>query len=151
MHRPGSGRLPALLRDLRRGISAARHLRRRPSPVHQPGRPRRREGNAAARFRGRSARHPGRNRRRPLCRSRNRTRNHHTWVGYPDFVTGECVDDGTFGYLSVTIDADPADARTDDLAGDTLGPEWGLHHLDSNIALDDLVAVVADQAKAYAG
>ena len=57
------------------------------------------------------------------------------WVGYPDFVTGECVDDGAFGYLSVTIDADPADPRTDDLAGDTLGPEWGLHLLDSNIAL----------------
>jgi hypothetical protein len=73
------------------------------------------------------------------------------WVGYPDFVTGECVDDGAFGYLSVAIHTDPADARTDDLAGDTLGPEWGLHELDSNIALDDLVAVVAAQARAYAG
>jgi hypothetical protein len=73
------------------------------------------------------------------------------WVGYPDFVTGECVDGGTYGYLSVTIDADPNDPRTDDLAGDTLGPEWGLHHLDSNIALDDLVAVVAAQARAYTG
>jgi hypothetical protein len=49
----------------------------------------------------------------------------------------------------VTIHTDPADPRTDDLAGDTLGPEWGLHHLDSNIALDDLVAVVAAQAKTY--
>jgi hypothetical protein len=73
------------------------------------------------------------------------------WVGYPDFVTGECVDDGAFGYLSVTIDADPADPRTDDLAGDSLGPEWGLHHLDGNIALDDLVAVVAAQGQTYAG
>jgi hypothetical protein len=71
------------------------------------------------------------------------------WVGYPGFVTGECVDDGTFGFLSATIDADPADARTDDLAGDTLGPEWGLHNIDSNIALDDLVAVVAAQAESY--
>jgi hypothetical protein len=71
------------------------------------------------------------------------------WVGYPDFVTGECIEDGGFGYLSVTIDADPADPRTDDLAGDSLGPEWGLHHLDSNIALDDLVAVVAAQAESY--
>lgn len=53
--------------------------------------------------------------------------------------------------LSVTIAADPADARTDDLAGDTLGSEWGLHNLDSNIALDDLVAVVAAKARAYAG
>jgi hypothetical protein len=81
------------------------------------------------------------------------------WVGYPDFVTGECINDGGFGYLSVTIDVDPADPRTDDLArcacdpalGDYLPPEWGLHHLDSNIALDDLVAVVAAQARAYTG
>jgi hypothetical protein len=73
-----------------------------------------------------------------------------TWVGYPDFVSGECVDDGKFGYLSVTIDADPTDPRTDDLAGDTLGAEWGLHNLDVNIALDDLVAVVGAQAKSYA-
>jgi hypothetical protein len=72
-----------------------------------------------------------------------------TWVGYPDFVTGECVDDGTYGYLSATIDADPTDARTDDLAGETLGAEWGLHNIDSNIALDDLVAVVAAQAESY--
>ena len=51
-------------------------------------------------------------------------------------------------YLA-TIDADPADPRTDDLTGDSLGPEWGLHHLDSNIALDDLVAVVGAQAESY--
>ncbi len=81
------------------------------------------------------------------------------WVGYPDFVTAECVNDGTYGYLSVTVRADPTDPRTDDLArcacppplGDHLPPEWGLHHLDTNIALDDLVAVVAAQAKTYAG
>jgi hypothetical protein len=74
-----------------------------------------------------------------------------TWVGYPDFVTGECVDDGAYGYLSATIDADPTDARTDDLAGETLGPEWGLHNIDGQIALDDLVAVVGAQARAYTG
>jgi hypothetical protein len=81
------------------------------------------------------------------------------WVGYPDFVTAECVDDGTYGYLSVAVDADPADPRTDDLArcacealfgSEQLPPEWGLHHLDVSIALDDLVAVVAAQATAYA-
>jgi hypothetical protein len=72
------------------------------------------------------------------------------WVGYPDFVTGECIDDGAFGYLSVTIHTDPADPRTDHLAGDAL-PDIGLHHLDGNIALDDLVAAVAAQARAYTG
>jgi hypothetical protein len=30
-------------------------------------------------------------------------------------------------------------------------PKWGLHHLDTNIALDDLVALVAAQAKTYTG
>jgi hypothetical protein len=79
------------------------------------------------------------------------------WAGYTDFDTAECINDGTYGYLSVTIDADPTDPRTDDLArcacppplGDHLPPEWGLHHLDVDIALDDLVADVAAQAKTY--
>ncbi len=59
--------------------------------------------------------------------------------------------DPSHTYLSVTIGADPDDPRTDDLAGETLGAEWGLHNLDGNIALDDLVAVVAAQAQTYSG
>ena len=72
------------------------------------------------------------------------------WVGYPDFIVGECVDDGTFGYLSVEILGDPSDPRTDDINGD-LTPEWGLHLADAQVAMGDLVALVEAQIEAYAG
>ncbi|MEZ5246290.1 MAG: DUF3089 domain-containing protein [Acidimicrobiales bacterium] len=72
------------------------------------------------------------------------------WVGYPDFIVAECVDDGTFGYLSIEILGDPADPRTDDINGD-LTPEWGLHLADAQVAMGDLVALVDAQISAYAG
>ena len=72
------------------------------------------------------------------------------WVGYPDFIVAECIDDGTFGYLSVEILGDPADPRTDDISGD-LTPEWGLHLADAQVALGDLVALVDAQVAAYTG
>jgi hypothetical protein len=72
------------------------------------------------------------------------------WVGYPDFIIGECVDDGTFGYLSVEILGDPADPRLDDINGD-LTPEWGLHLGDAQVAMGDLVALVEAQIATYTG
>ena len=72
------------------------------------------------------------------------------WVGYPDFVTGACVDDGTFGYLSIEVLGDPTDPRADDISGD-LTPEWGMHLVDAQVALGDLVAMVEAQVAAYLG
>jgi hypothetical protein len=63
-------------------------------------------------------------------------------VTLPDFLTAECVRDGDVDYLEVTIDADPDDPRTDDITGD-LTPEWGLHTVDANIAMGNLIDVVA--------
>ena len=72
------------------------------------------------------------------------------WIGYPDFIVGECVDDGTFGYLSVEILGDPSDPRTDDIGGD-LTPQWGLHLADAQVGLGDLVDLVEAQFAAYVG
>ena len=41
----------------------------------------------------------------------------------------------------------PGSART--IVGQTLGPTWGLHLVDVNIALGNLVRLVADEAEAY--
>lgn len=71
------------------------------------------------------------------------------WIGFPDFVVAECVDDGTFGYYSVEVLGDPADPRADDIGGD-LTAEWGLHLGDAQVALGDLVALVEAQVEAYA-
>jgi hypothetical protein len=72
------------------------------------------------------------------------------FVTYPDLVTAECVHEGDVTYLSLTVDGDPADPRTDDIGGD-LTPEWGMHLIDVNVAMGDLVDLVASQAAAYTG
>jgi pimeloyl-ACP methyl ester carboxylesterase len=70
------------------------------------------------------------------------------WITFPDFLEAQCVDRGEFTYLAVTVHSDPADPRVDDIGGD-ITPEWGLHAIDVNLALGDLVDLVHDQAEAY--
>ena len=70
------------------------------------------------------------------------------WVEVPGLLTGECVSDGGFNYLEVTINADPADPRVDDIPGN-LTPQWGLHLVDMNLVMGDLVALANSQATAW--
>jgi hypothetical protein len=72
------------------------------------------------------------------------------FVTYPDLVSAECVHSGEYTYLALTVNGDPADPRTDDIGGD-LTPTWGMHLVDVNVAMGDLVALVASQSEAYAG
>ncbi len=69
-------------------------------------------------------------------------------------VSAACVNDGPLGYLAVTVNADPNDVRTDRIPGDVrLGPipapGWGIHPVDVNLALGDLIRVVAAQRDAF--
>jgi hypothetical protein len=70
------------------------------------------------------------------------------YVSYPDMVTVECIDDGTVGYLemSVTTAEGP---RADDVGGD-LTPEWGMHLIDVNVVMGDLVDLVVSQSSTFA-
>lgn len=68
----------------------------------------------------------------------------------PDFVEAACEEDEEFSYLALTVDADPDDPRLDDIGGD-LSPEWGMHLIDVNVAMGDLVDLVAGQAASYTG
>jgi hypothetical protein len=72
------------------------------------------------------------------------------WVTYPDFVEATCVSEGDFTYLSLSVAADPTDPRADDIGGD-LNDQWGMHLIDANVAMGDIVDLVAAQADAYAG
>jgi hypothetical protein len=72
------------------------------------------------------------------------------FVTLPGMLTGECVVENGYSYLKVTVHGDPADPRIDDIKGD-LTPEWGLHLVDVNLVMDDLVAPAESQAKAYLG
>jgi hypothetical protein len=77
------------------------------------------------------------------------------FVSAPGLVSGRCVSAGDFTYLSVDVNADPADPRVDDITGDILIfgqplKDWGLHLIDVNLSMGDLVALVGEQSKAYA-
>lgn len=78
------------------------------------------------------------------------------FVALPGLISGQCVSKDGFSYLAARVNADPADPRTDVINGDVTGPggaiakDWGLHLIDANIAMGDLVEVVGQQAKAYA-
>lgn len=78
------------------------------------------------------------------------------FVAVPGLISGQCVSKNGFNYLEAHVNANPADPRTDVIAGDVTGPggviaqDWGLHLIDANIAMGDLVEVIGRQAKAYA-
>lgn len=76
------------------------------------------------------------------------------FVSTPGLVSAKCVSEGDFTYLSVSVNADSADPRTDDMGGDiVIGPmtlkDWGLHLIDVNLEMGDLTALVGRQSKAY--
>jgi hypothetical protein len=64
------------------------------------------------------------------------------------FKTNECAT-----YLEVTVHGDPADPRVDDITGDLGGAKplanWGLHLIDVNLAMGNLLDLVDAQSKAY--
>src|SRR5262249_4940916 len=69
------------------------------------------------------------------------------WVAYPGQYTGECRSTDGATWLQAT----PAGGTTDPrpLVGNDLGPAWGLHTVDVNIALGNLVELVRREAAAY--
>jgi hypothetical protein len=76
------------------------------------------------------------------------------FVSVPGLVSGECIADERGSYLSIKVNADPKDPRADDIAGDVVrdgkvAEDWGLHLIDANVAMGDLVDLVAAQSKAY--
>jgi hypothetical protein len=48
----------------------------------------------------------------------------------------------------VTVHGNPADPRADNITGD-LTPQWGLHLVDANVAMGNLIAIVRQQAATW--
>jgi hypothetical protein len=67
------------------------------------------------------------------------------WVAYPDRYTVKCTSTGGADWLQVT----PSPGDTRPTVAQTLGPTWGLHLYDFNIALGNLVSLVGHEAAAY--
>jgi hypothetical protein len=77
------------------------------------------------------------------------------FVSVPGLLEAECVSNERGSYLKITTKADPNDPRTDKIGGDVvrdgkIAEDWGLHLIDVNAAMGDLVDIVAQQAKSYA-
>lgn len=76
------------------------------------------------------------------------------FVSVPGLLAARCAANEHATYLEITVTGDPADPRTDDISGD-LGlpgkpvPMWGLHLIDVNLVMGDLLALADQQAKAY--
>lgn len=69
------------------------------------------------------------------------------FVALPGLVSSACVDTGPFSYLALSVHPDPG-TRVDDISGD-LTPQWGMHLVDVNVALGNLIDLVGTQAKAW--
>jgi hypothetical protein len=78
------------------------------------------------------------------------------WVSVPGLLSAKCAsNENASGYLEVTVHGDPADPRVDDIIGDigvgtTVLANWGLHLVDVNLAMGNLLDIVAAQSKTYA-
>jgi hypothetical protein len=76
------------------------------------------------------------------------------FVSVPGLLTAECKSNEHATYLEVTVNGDPADPRVDDITGD-LGAvgkplaNWGLHLVDVNLAMGNLLDLVDRQSRAY--
>ena len=76
------------------------------------------------------------------------------WVSVPGLLTARCTSNEHATFLEVTVNGNPSDPRTDDISGDLVtarrvAADWGLHLIDVNLAMGNLVDIVGQQAKAW--
>jgi hypothetical protein len=69
-------------------------------------------------------------------------------------LTAECVSNEKGTYLTIMVHGDPAGARAQDIVGDVVVngqvfADWGLHLIDVNLAMGNLIDIVGRQSKAY--
>jgi hypothetical protein len=70
------------------------------------------------------------------------------FVSTPGLLTAQCATNANATYLEVTVHGNPADPRADNITGD-LTPQWGLHLVDANVAMGNLIAIVRQQAATW--
>jgi pimeloyl-ACP methyl ester carboxylesterase len=76
------------------------------------------------------------------------------WISVPGLLTASCASNEHATYLEVTVHGNPSDPRSDDITGD-LGAgsqilaDWGLHLIDVNLAMGNLVDIVSQQSRAW--
>ncbi len=76
------------------------------------------------------------------------------FVSVPGLLSAKCASNEHANYLEITVNADAADPRADDIPGDLgIGSKpaanWGLHLVDVNLTMGNLLDIVGKQSKAY--
>lgn len=76
------------------------------------------------------------------------------YVKLPGLLTAACERTATHDWLSVTVNGNPDDPRIDDISGDVIVggqilKDWGLHLIDMNIAMGNLVRLADTQGQAW--
>lgn len=76
------------------------------------------------------------------------------WVSVPGLLTAACATNEHATYLEITVHGNPNDPRVDDIVGDLGRPgapmaNWGLHLVDANIAMGNLLEIIGQQTKSY--
>jgi hypothetical protein len=76
------------------------------------------------------------------------------WVSVQGMLTAKCASNENATYLEVTVHPDAAGLRAEDIRGDLvtngqLQANWGLHLIDVNLAMGNLVDIVGQQAQAW--
>jgi hypothetical protein len=77
------------------------------------------------------------------------------FVSVPGMLTARCVATPDFNYLAVHVNPDPSGIRAGDINGDVVAggkvqADWGLHLIDANLAMGNLVEIVRDEGRAWA-
>ena len=76
------------------------------------------------------------------------------YVTLPGLLSAQCSTNEHATFLEVTVHGNPSDPRADDITGDLgIGPQiqtnWGLHLVDVNLAIGNLVDIVGRQTRSY--
>ena len=76
------------------------------------------------------------------------------FIEVPGLLSAECRSEGNHNFLAITIHPTPSGKRTNVIVGDVIIdgrklPDWGLHRIDMNLAMGNLIEIVRAQAKTY--
>jgi hypothetical protein len=76
------------------------------------------------------------------------------FVSVPGMLTAECVANERGSYLAVTVHGDAGGPRASDIAGDVVvngqvRQDWGLHLIDVNEAMGNLIEIVGEESEEY--
>ena len=70
-------------------------------------------------------------------------------VSIPGMLTARCTSNENATYLEITVHPRPSDLNTNGIQGDGPGPNWGMHAVDAELAMGNLVDIVGRQTKAF--